>query len=335
MKDTFGREISYLRIAVTDRCNLRCVYCMPEEGVDFRPHEEILSYEEIQKVVKIAVPLGITKIRITGGEPLVRKDIAGFIADLRAIPGIEEIAVTTNGILLPRLAAPLKKAGLDRVNISLDSLRPDRYKEITRGGDLSKVIHGIKLALDLGLKPVKINVVVVKGFNDDEVMDFVQFAKENEVHVRFIEFMSIGESRTWKNRGYVDNAQLKDRISLKDMTLTALSEEEVSVLGNGPAEYFKVKDGLGTIGFISPVSNHFCSRCNRMRLTADGKLRPCLLSDRYVDIKTALRSGASHDELQALVKKAIWNKPEEKEINQTQAEKDKKDDLTYMSQIGG
>ncbi len=335
MQDNFGRNISYLRISITDRCNLRCLYCMPEEGVEFKPHAEVLSYEEIEKVVRAAAPLGITKIRITGGEPLVRKDLPDFIKTLRTIPGIQEIALTTNAILLPRLAYPLKVAGLDRVNISLDSLRPERYKEITRGGDLAKVLHGINLALDLGLKPVKINVVVVKDFNDDEVMDFVEFARDNEVHVRFIEFMSIGESRTWKNRGYVENNKLKDRIGLKTKALTALSQEEVEVLGNGPAQYFKPKGALGTIGFISPVSNHFCAQCNRLRLTADGMLRPCLLSDRYVDIKTALRSGAGLPELQSLIKQAIWNKPIEKEISQVQAEGLRKPHTAFMSQIGG
>lgn len=335
MQDNFGRNISYLRISITDRCNLRCLYCMPEEGVEFKPHAEVLSYEEIEKVVRAAAPLGITKIRITGGEPLVRKDLPDFIKTLRTIPGIQEIALTTNAILLPRLAYPLKVAGLDRVNISLDSLRPERYKEITRGGDLAKVLHGINLALDLGLKPVKINVVVVKDFNDDEVMDFVEFTRDKEVHVRFIEFMSIGESRTWKNRGYVENNKLKDRIGLKTKALTALSQEEVEVLGNGPAQYFKPKGALGTIGFISPVSNHFCGQCNRLRLTADGMLRPCLLSDRYVDIKTALRSGADLAELQSLVKQAIWNKPLEKEISQVQAEGVKKPHTAFMSQIGG
>ncbi|MBO8127027.1 MAG: GTP 3',8-cyclase MoaA [Firmicutes bacterium] len=335
MKDKFGREIGYLRVAVTDRCNLRCLYCMPEEGVEFKPHPEILTYEEIERVIRAAVPLGITKIRLTGGEPLVRKDLPDFIKKIRSIPGIEEIALTTNGTFLPKYAYALKEAGLDRVNISLDSLKPERYKEMTRGGDLSKVLRGINLALDLGLKPVKLNVVVVKGFNDDEVLDFVAFVREKEVHVRFIEFMSIGESRTWKNRGYVENAQLRERISLKDQTLTALSAEEVSVLGNGPAEYYRVQGGLGTIGFISPVSNHFCSRCNRLRLTADGKLRPCLLSDRYVDIKTALRSGGSQKTLQDLIKKTIFSKPEEKEIDQTKPEDEIGPDTAFMSQIGG
>ncbi len=335
MKDAFGREISYLRIAVTDRCNLRCIYCMPEEGVEFKPHADILSYEEIEKLVRAAVPLGISKIRLTGGEPLVRKGLAGFISRLKGIPGIEEIALTTNGILLPRLAPALKEAGLDRVNISLDSLNPERYAEITRGGDLGKVIHGINLALDLGLKPVKLNVVVVRGFNDDEVQDFVALAKEKEVHVRFIEFMSIGASRTWKNRGYVNSSELLGKLSLKDELLTTMSEEEVSVIGNGPAKYFKIKDGLGTIGFISPVSNHFCAECNRMRLTADGKLRPCLLSDRYVDIKTALRSGVDHKGLQDLFRRAVFNKPEEKEIDQNMAEPQVTDGTAYMSQIGG
>ncbi len=335
MRDAFGRDITYLRIAITDRCNLRCIYCMPEEGVEFKPHSDILSYEEIERVVRAAVPLGISKIRVTGGEPLVRKGVAGFIGRLKRIPGIAEVALTTNGILLPRLGPALKEAGLDRVNISLDSLKPERYAEITRGGDLSKVLQGIDLALELGFKPVKLNVVVVRGFNDDEVLDFVELAKNKEVHVRFIEFMSIGASRTWKNRGYVNSSELLGKLTLQDELLTAMPEEEVSVVGNGPAKYYKIKDGLGTIGFISPVSNHFCADCNRMRLTADGKLRPCLLSDRYVDIKTALRSGADHKGLQDLFRRAVFNKPQEKEIDQNMAEPQVTDEAAYMSQIGG
>jgi len=301
MKDNFGREINYLRISITDRCNFRCKYCMPERGISPKPHEDILSFEEIIQFVKAVAPLGISKIRVTGGEPLVRKGVIKFIEKLKTINGIEDISMTTNAYHLSTLAQNLKKAGLDRVNISLDSLRPHRFKEITRGGELSKVIQGIESAIKAGLTPVKINCVAIKGFNDDEIMDFVNLTQEHPLHVRFIELMPLGEKNWGKDR-YISAKDIKTLIK-KELIPIALPT------GAGPATYYKIPDSLGNIGFITPISHHFCSACNRLRLTADGKLKPCLESDEEIDIKFALRQNKKQEELQKAFIQALKQKP--------------------------
>lgn len=332
MQDHFGREITYLRISVTDRCNLRCLYCMPEEGVPFLPHGDILTYEEIIRVVDAARDLGLRRIRLTGGEPLVRRDIITLVQGLAALPGIEDLAMTTNATLLAEKAAELKEAGLRRVNISLDSLRPERYREITRGGDLKRVLAGIDTAIQVGLVPVKINVVVIRGFNDDELPDLVKFAMEKNLNLRFIELMSIGESSRWPHRGYIPSAELKKKLE-ESTGLPLEIMEKGGLTGTGPAEYYRLPGGRGTVGFISPVSDHFCRFCNRLRLTATGALRPCLLSEREIDIRTPLRQGIDREGLKELIRSAVWAKPEKQEIPQQPGATQLPH--RYMSQIGG
>lgn len=282
--DRYQRRIEYLRISVTDRCNLRCVYCMPAEGIKNLAHRDILTFEEILRVVQAAVELGVSKVRVTGGEPLVRKGIVSFVKDLAGVRGIEDIAMTTNAILLERYAGELKAAGLHRVNISLDTLDGEKFRGITRGGDISAVWRGIDAAIAAGLHPIKLNCVVMRGVNDGEVNDFVRLTRERDVHVRFIEFMPIGsEPGLWESR-FVSIAELKRKIEARQPLLPA------TVTGSGPADVYRVAEAKGTVGFISPVSEHFCGECNRLRLTADGKLRPCLLSDEEIDIREWLRS---------------------------------------------
>lgn len=307
--DAFNRPISYIRISVTDRCNLRCVYCMPKEGVKLRPHEEILTFEELERVVRAAASIGITKVRLTGGEPLVRRGIVDLVRRLAAVPGIEDLAMTTNGILLARYAQALKEAGLDRVNVSLDSLRPERFRMITRFGKLEDVLEGIEAARKAGLTPVKINTVVIEGLNRDEVVDFARLTLEDEWHIRFIERMPIGGvspsedgSPGW---GFVPMREVRRDI---ERALGPLHPAKLS--GNGPARYYRLEGAPGTIGFITPVSEHFCYQCNRLRLTADGRLRPCLLSDFEIDLRAYLRSGATVEEIAQVLKRGVLLKPE-------------------------
>jgi cyclic pyranopterin phosphate synthase len=305
MFDAYGRRISYLRISVTDRCNLRCVYCMPERGVPWQPRQAILSYEEITRLVTVGAEMGLRRIRLTGGEPLVRPHLPRLVRQLSQVSSIEEISLTTNGVLLPRYAGALAEAGLRRVNISLDTLRPDRYRKITRWGDIDDVWRGIEAAQVAGLAPLKINMVVIPGINDDEVIKMAALSLEREWHIRFIEWMPIG-SVAWQPPG--------DRMSVVEVQkrlidqFGSLTPTPVAV-GGGPARSFKLPGGLGSNGFISPLSRHFCDTCNRLRLTAEGKLRPCLLSDCEVDVRHALRQGADHRELQRLYRRALQLKP--------------------------
>ena len=322
MIDRWGRKIEYLRISVTDRCNFRCKYCMPEEGVAPLSHDDVLRFEEMLVIVKAASELGINKIRVTGGEPLVRKGITGFIKALRVIPGIEDISMTTNGSLLEKHAEKLKEAGLDRVNISLDSLDEKKFYDITRGGNLEDVLRGIDSALTAGLAPVKINCVVTKGFNEDEILDFVEITKRIPVHVRFIELMPLGEGNR-SEFGFVSTAKLKRLINAELIP--------VEIKGNGPAKCFKIEGALGSIGFISPMSGHICSRCNRIRLTADGKLRPCLESETEYDVKGLIRSGADTQEIKSFIRRVILSKPREHRMYTTYHKHTKRN----MSQIGG
>jgi cyclic pyranopterin phosphate synthase len=280
--DPFKRVISYLRISVTDRCNLRCVYCMPEQGIQFQPREEILSYEEILAIVRVGAAMGLRKVRLTGGEPLVRHGIADLVAMINAVPGIEDISLTTNGIALPHLAERLARSGLRRVNISLDTLRPERFNQITRLGQYDDVMRGIESARAAGLSPIKINVVVMRQINDDEVLDIARSTYEQDWEVRFIELMPFLEEQetcikdTSLVLGFVPTEEIKQQI---ERELGALEPSETK-MGHGPARYFKLPGAKGKVGFISPVTeSHFCETCNRMRLTADGKIRPCLLTD--------------------------------------------------------
>ncbi|MGA9351454.1 MAG: GTP 3',8-cyclase MoaA [Anaerolineae bacterium] len=304
--DNFNRPISYLRVSVTDRCNLRCVYCMPPEGVPWRPHEEILRYEEIETVVRAAAELGISKVRLTGGEPLARLGLVDLVHMLVRIPGIDDLAMTTNGILLARYAEELKAAGLKRVNVSLDTLRPERFRRITRLGELSDTLEGIAAAREVGLVPVKINTVVIRGLNDDEVVDFARLTYAPDRHVRFIEVMPLGDHADWAGNGYVPMGEVRGRI---ERELGELIPARLG-FGDGPARYYRLPGAQGTIGFITPISEHFCHQCNRLRLTADGKLRPCLLSDYEIDLRTPLRQGATMEEINHLIIEAVRAKPE-------------------------
>lgn len=324
LSDSFHRPINYLRIAVTDRCNLRCVYCMPAEGISLMSHNDILTYEEIYTVARAAAELGINKIRLTGGEPLVRLGLPKLIQMLAKIDGIDDISLTTNGVLLGRYAAELKQAGLRRVNVSLDTLKPDRFKLITRLGDnLGEVLEGIEVARSVGLEPVKLNMVVMAGINDDEVLDFAAKTITEGWHVRFIEFMPfVGEDTTLR---FISASEMRKR-------LEPLGELEpcLPTVGNGPAKYFRFPQAKGTVGFITPISEHFCFQCNRLRLTADGKLRPCLLSDYEVDLRQPLRRGISSAGLKKLFKEAVANKPQRHQLAEGYVPKQRP-----FSQVGG
>lgn len=326
MNDTFKRNINYLRISVTDRCNLRCVYCMPENGVELADHEEVLQLEEIVKIVRSAVTVGIRKVRLTGGEPLVRKGITELISMINNIPEIDDIALTTNGILLPEMAGKLKKAGLKRVNISLDTLIPQKFSDITRGGQLSKVLLGVEKAREAGFDPVKINTVIIRGFNDDEMWDFVELSRKLPLHIRFIELMPIGASELWQEDSYISTNELIETIGSR---YELVPEKEVA--GSGPAKYYRVPGGSGTIGFISPISNHFCANCNRLRLTSEGQLRPCLQSPNEIDLRTPLRNGASPLEIANIIRLAVKNKPERHDMEVKGWGENKR----VMNQIGG
>jgi len=324
--DNFNRPISYLRISVTDRCNLRCVYCMPPEGVPWRSHGEILRYEEIELIVRAAASLGISKVRLTGGEPLVRLGFVELVHMLARIPGIDDLAMTTNGTLLAQYAAELAEAGMKRVNVSLDTLKQERFRQITRQGDLATVLEGIAAAKKAGLLPLKVNTVVVRDLNDDEVMDFARLTLGDDWHVRFIELMPLGANTAWAGDGYVSIYEVRRRI---EDALGELAPAKVGV-GNGPARYYRLPEGVGTIGFISPVSEHFCYQCNRLRLTADGRLRPCLLSDYEMDLRTPLRQGADLAEIRELLIRSIRAKPERHHLDESIAPRER-----AMSEIGG
>jgi len=304
--DTHNRRINYLRISITDRCNLRCRYCMPKEGVSQFGHAEILSFEEILRVAALAVKRGIDKIRITGGEPLVRKDVVSLVQRLSALAGVHDLSMTTNALLLREFAPDLSRAGLRRVNVSMDSLDPEKYRRITRGGDLKKVWEGIDAARRAGISPIKINVVAIAGFNDREIEDFARLTLKEPFQVRFIEFMPIGAASEWKPEHCIPCQQIKERIE-KISPLAPLTEG-----GNGhggPALLFKLPGAAGEIGFISPVSEHFCQSCNRLRLTADGKVKSCLFSEELTDLKPLLRSGAGDEELERALDEALLSKP--------------------------
>lgn len=320
------RTIDYLRISLTDRCNLRCQYCMPEEGVQLMKHQELMTFEEIIFLVKALVPLGIRKIRLTGGEPLVRRGIESLIRGLRAIPEIEDITLTTNGVLLEEMALGLKEAGLTRINVSLDSLKEDKFKDVTRWGDLKKVMKGIDKAIEVGLSPVKINVVAIKGFNDDEFLGFADFAFNKDIQVRFIELMPIGES---DEDAFMKHYPIDDIKELIAATYPMIPTGKIKT--NGPAENFQLVGGVGSLGFIGALSHKFCSTCNRLRLTADGRMRPCLHIDMEYDILSMIRHGASSEELRAFVEVVIiGNKPKEHNMQDGWGNQRR-----GMSQIGG
>jgi cyclic pyranopterin phosphate synthase len=332
--DQHGRNIDYLRISVTDRCNLRCLYCMPEEGVAWKPHDAMLTLEEIERFVRLAAGEGFSRIRLTGGEPLVRLGIVDLVRAIVATPGIESVAMTTNGILLPKMADDLRAAGLERVNISLDTLDPATFTQITRWGDINDVFAGIDAALAVGFSPVKINAVVVRSLGQD-LLGFARLGMDRPLHIRFIEYMPVGESGGidglgWSAADTIPNEELITLISDQGVAagigpLLPVNKEE-GPTGWGPARYYRFAGAQGSVGFISALSRHFCGDCNRLRMTAEGQIRPCLFSDLEYDVRAALRAGDAAA-VRAVLAQALAAKPDEHH--------DRIGTDRLMSQIGG
>jgi cyclic pyranopterin phosphate synthase len=323
VNDQFGRAIEYLRISVTDRCNFRCLYCMPEAGLNWLPKADILSYEEIAEVVGQLAPMGLKRLRITGGEPTIRPNLNELVTMLRATPGIEDIALSTNGVRLPQIARLLRDSGLDRVNISADSLRPDRIAKIARRNLGFDPVAAARAATEAGLDPVKINCVVMRGINDDEVADFARLTIENPWHVRFIELMPVGELRDLTFEHIMPSEEVLTRVA----SLGPLEPASGPAKGNGPAKYYRLAGAAGTIGVITPMTHTYCASCNRVRLTADGRLRTCLFGDHEVDLRTPLRAG---EPLAPFFTTALANKPKEHELLQMRV-----GGLRALSQVGG
>jgi cyclic pyranopterin phosphate synthase len=323
LSDQFGRRIEYLRISVTDRCNFRCVYCMPAAGLAWLPKQDILSYEEIAAVVSQLAPLGLRRLRITGGEPTIRPQLERLISMLRAVPFVDDIALSTNGVKLPEMAVSLRAAGLDRVNISADSLRPDRIAAIARrnlGFDLPRSARAAELA---GLDPIKVNMVVLRGINDDEIEDFARLTFDNRWHIRFIELMPVGELREETFDRVVPSDEILERLT----RLGRLTPGGGPARGNGPAAYYKLDGARGFVGVITPMTHTYCGSCNRVRLTADGRLRTCLFGNHEVDLRTPLRAGES---LEPYFRRALAEKPKEHALLQM-----KIGGLRALSQVGG
>jgi len=324
-KDSYNRRIDYLRISITDKCNLKCVYCGCSKGLKLFNNREIMTEEEIARFVRIAHKHGLRKVRITGGEPLLRKNITGLISRIKKI-GIDNLSLTTNGTMLAGLAGDLKKVGLDRVNISLDTLDAGKYRKITKGGDINHVWESLKEAERVGLSPVKINVVPIRGINDDEILSFASLTIEKDYHIRFIEFMPVSSDGMWRREKCVSSNEIKEIIS----RLGGL--ESFTFRGEGPSRNYRITGAVGVIGIISPVTDHFCSFCNRLRLTSDGNIKPCLFSKHAVDIKTPMRNGADDDEIERLFLHSISIKPERHKLDENIAAAD---NIGKMSRIGG
>ena len=305
LTDRYQRPIDYLRVSITDRCDLRCIYCTPLGGSPKLAHDDILSYEEFLHLIQIAVDMGITKVRITGGEPLARKGVTDFCRRLAKLPGLQSLSLTTNGVMLEEFAQDLYSAGVRRINISLDTLQPQKFLRITRRDEFHRVWRGIQTAENVGFEPIKINVVVMRGINDDEVLDLAKLTLERTYHIRFIEFMGFNNDSNWLHEHYVSADEI-----LANLHNLAPLEQITSRHTNGPARHFRWPDAKGVVGIISPISHHFCPSCNRIRLTADGKLRNCLFSDEEVDIKSPLRQGATDADLAQILRASIDNKPE-------------------------
>lgn len=326
--DPFGRPVTYLRISLTDRCNLRCVYCMPKEGLQWQPRADQLSVEEIVRVVETAAQGGVKRVRLTGGEPLVHPQIVEIVRRIASVQNIEEVSLTTNAMLLERLAQPLSDAGLGRVNVSLDSLDANKFRRITRGGELDRVWRGIAAAERAHLAPIKLNTVIVRGLNDDEISALAQLTMKHDWHVRFIEVMPIGNAQDWgegfpaPNERYVSVQEIKAHLGTWNL------KPETSPIGNGPARTYRIPDGLGTIGFISPLGEHFCQNCNRLRLTSDGRLRSCLVLPAEVSLRDAVRQGHP---LESYFERAIAQKPEHHDLQVAMPAGSRRG----MSQIGG
>jgi cyclic pyranopterin phosphate synthase len=302
--DGFQRRIDYLRLSITDRCNLRCMYCMPQEGVPKLAHADVLRYEEIIRLAGIAIAMGIRKIRVTGGEPLVRRDIVHLCGRIAQLPGLESLTLTTNAVLLAHYADALYRAGVKRINISLDTLNPKKYARITRHNCFDEVWRGIETAQRVGFYPIKLNVVAMRGINDDEIEDLAALTRHHPFHVRFIEHMPVQCSQNESRERFLGADEILRRIERLGTLLEVTSQNS-----NGPARHYQLSGAAGKIGIISPISHHFCGSCNRLRLTADGKLRTCLFSSQETDLQRPLRAGASNAELTAIIRTAIQKKP--------------------------
>jgi len=326
MLDSYGRMIDYLRIAVTDRCNFRCSYCMPPEGVKLLEASHVLSYEELLRVIRILGKYGINKIRLTGGEPLIRNGIVDFVRSIKKIGTVKDLAMTTNGSLLSQVADQLKSAGLDRVNISIDTNNPEAFSSITGRGHLEDVIRGIKSAMEAGLTPVKLNVVVTEVLSREDMSYFIKQAYKFPIAVRFIEYMPVG--RCGISPG-VSISEIKTSINKAGY---GMLEKINDIKGNGPATYYQLPGALGVFGFITPMTEHFCHSCNRIRLTADGKFKPCLLANKEIDIKNTLRSGNSDSAIAELFFKALQGKPLHHNLGN---EREGANLTRNMSQVGG
>lgn len=311
--DTQNRRIDYLRLSVTDRCNFSCLYCTPRNRPAMMSHRDILRYEEMQRIVTVAAALGISHVRVTGGEPLVRRGILPFLASLPRIPGVRDVSITTNGLLLEEMAEGIRSAGISRLNISLDSLRPRRFAEITGSDSWDRVWRGIGKAEECGFHPIKINMVPVKGVNDDEVVAFAELTRERGIHVRFIEFMPIGAQDRWR----IDSCIPADTVRAAIEQACGPLEPALQSAGVGPSQNYRIRGARGVIGFISPITKHFCGTCRRLRLTADGKVRPCLLSDTEIDIKSPMRGGCGDAELERILRLALEIKPERHYVTQS------------------
>jgi GTP 3',8-cyclase len=324
--DGHGRAIGDLRISVTDRCNFRCQYCMPAEGLPWLDRSQLLTYEEIERLVRLLAAMGVHDVRLTGGEPLVRKELWRLVERLSAIEDVRDLSLTTNGYLLTRQVDDLVRAGLRRINVSLDSLAPDRFFQLTRRDSLAQVLEGLEAAQrHPELRPIKVNVVALKDFTEDEVLRFAEFARQNPYEVRFIEFMPLDADHKWTRDKVLPNAEIVAMIDAV-YPLEAVGRER-----HGTARRYRFADGIGTMGFISPVTQPFCGDCNRIRLTAEGELRTCLFSMTETDLRGPLRNGASDDELEAIIRAAVW----EKELKHHVNDEGFVQPLRTMSQIGG
>ena len=326
--DSYGRRIKSMRISVTDKCNFRCTYCMPAEGLPWLKKAEILSYEEIERIARIAVSIGIEQIRLTGGEPLVRRDVPELVRQLRSIEGLRSLSITTNGILLKQQAKALAEAGLTRVNVSLDSLMREKFAEMTRRDQLARVLEGLaELENYPSIHPIKINAVAVRGFSESEVLDFVQFARNNAYVMRWIEFMPLDADQTWRKEDILTGAEIKAIIEESYGPLVQIKTGDPSET----ARRYTFSDGIGEVGFINPVSEPFCSTCDRIRLTADGQLRTCLFATEETDLRAVLRSGADDEAIAQTLRQAVWNK----ELKHYIGDKRFKRANRSMSMIGG
>lgn len=325
LRDSYGRTIGDLRVSVTDRCNFRCSYCIPVENIEWKDKREILSYEEIERLVRIFVSLGVYKVRLTGGEPLLRPEMSRLVGRIVAIPGVRDVALTTNGKLLPHYAEQLRAAGLHRLNVSLDSLQEAKFFFITRRNALGDVLEGIEAAVRAGFHPVKINAVVIRGVNDDEILDFARFAQQTGHTVRFIEFMPLDSGHLWSRDQVVSGREIVEKIR-SEIALVPMAPRSSET-----ARRYRFEEGPGEIGVISPVTDPFCGNCNRLRLTADGNLRTCLFSVGEHDVKTPMRLGAGDDDLREVITRAVWGKQFGHRINKP----DFVQPARTMSYIGG